>query len=583
MPIFARLKKSVPICNRTFMKFIKFIVLAALFILFQYNTALAQTGWPKTYRHAVVVTGSKIASKVGKNILQEGGNAVDAAVAVGFTMAVTQPRAGNIGGGGFMVVHLKNGTNKALDFREKAPHKASRDMFIRNGKYLPRLSRRSAIASGVPGTVAGLLKAEKRYGNLTLKKVIAPAIILAQKGFHLTWFQAHMLNERAKYFKKYKASTYYFTKHNGRPFREGDLFIQHDLANTLRRISKSGRAGFYSGKTADLIVKQEKKLGGIIDHQDLKSYRAIWRNPVEVIFRGFQLHIMPAPGSGGVTIAEMLKMLKPYNLKKLGFNSAKYVHLLTEVMRRAFADRNYFLGDPAYVHIPRDTLLSKAYLKNRMKNFSWNHATRSSNISHGKAPGFQESTHTTSYAVVDSAGDAVSVTYTLNGFYGSYISIAGAGFLMNNEMDDFTSMPGKPNMFGLIQGKANAIAPGKRMLSSMSPTVVTKNGKVRMVLGAAGGPRIINTVIETFLDLAVFGMNAQQAIAAPRVHNQWLPDKLYYEKYGLSPDTRQKLKAMGHHLAVMNGVGLGHIIYVTKNGKREGGVDPRGNGAAEGY
>ncbi|HYW35113.1 MAG TPA: gamma-glutamyltransferase [Balneolaceae bacterium] len=544
----------------------------------------AQVGWTKTYDHAVVVTGNKIASRVGKKILKNGGNAVDAAVAVQFAMAVTQPRAGNIGGGGFMVLHIKDGSNRALDFREKAPHKASRNMYIRHGKYIPSLSRDSAIASGVPGVVAGMAKAEKNYGDLTLKKVIAPAIKLAKNGFRLTWFQAQMLNRNAASFKNYKASTKYFTKANGQPYHEGDLFVQKDLAKTLKRIARHGRAGFYSGKTANLIVKEEKKQGGIIDHQDLKNYKSIWRNPVQATYHGFHLHIMPAPSSGGVAIAQMLEMLKPYDLKKLGFNSAKYVHLLTEVMRRAFADRAYFMGDPNFVNIPRDTLLSKSYNRNRMKSFSWNHATRSRSLSHGNIPSFHVSRQTTHFSIVDSAGDAVAVTTTLNGFYGNHISIGGAGFLMNNEMDDFASKPGKPNMYGLIQGEANAIRPGKRMLSSMSPTVVTKNNKVRMVLGAAGGPMIINTVLETFLDLSVFGMNAQQAISAPRFHNQWMPDTLYYEKYGLNKDTRRRLKALGHHLKISRyNIGVGHIIYINKNGKREGGVDPRGNGSAEGF
>ncbi len=556
-----------------------------LSFVFLSQTASAQIGYTKKYKHGVVVSVNKIASNAGKHILQKGGNAVDAAVAVGFTLAVVNPRNGNLGGGGFMVIHLKNGADKALNFREKAPHKSTTKMFVRNGEYQPSLSLHSPMSSGVPGTTSGLVKAEKRYGNLSLKQVIAPAIKLARKGFELTWLQAHTFNAHAKRFKQYKSSKKYFTRKDGKPFKARVRFVQQDLAKTLQRIANKGRDGFYRDKTAHLIARQEKKVGGIIDLQDLKNYKAEWVDPIEVNFHGYQLHIMPSPGSGGVTIAQMLGMLKPYDLKKFGFHSAKYIQLLTEVMRRAYADRNYFLADPDFVKIPRDTLLSKSYLKKRMENFSWEHATPSKKVSHGEIHGFPKfsQSHTTNYCAVDKDGNAVDVTYTLNANYGNHLAIGGAGFLMNDEMDDFTSQPGVPNLFGLVQGKANRIKPGKRPLSSMSPTIVTKNGKVQMTIGAAGGSTIITQVLQDFLNRAVFGMSAQQAISAPLFHNQWLPNAVEVEEHTINKDTRRKLDLRGYHLKTVSSIGVGNLIFVTPEGLREGGVDPRANGKAAGY
>ncbi|HEX6981675.1 MAG TPA: gamma-glutamyltransferase [Balneolaceae bacterium] len=543
----------------------------------------AQAGWAKSYENAVVVTGEERASLVGKQILQQGGNAVDAAVAVQFALAVTLPRAGNLGGGGFMVIHMADGTNTTLDFRERAPLEAGRDMYIRNGEYVPHLSRRGALAVGVPGTVDGMVKALKRYGRLPLETVLQPAIDLAENGYRLSWTQANILNEYTNAFEKYDGSAQYFTRKDGEKWEEGDLFVQKDLAATLRRIAWFGRDGFYSGKTADLIVQEMRQQGGIISYEDLEEYRSVWREPVEATFRGYTLYIMPPPSSGSIAIHQILDMLKPYNLKELGFNSAKYVHLVTEAMRRAFADRAYFMGDPDFVEIPRQKLLNDEYSKERMESFNWNHATDSDEFAHGEIPSFTESTETTHFSIVDKDGNAVSVTTTLNGNFGSKVAVSGAGFFLNNEMDDFTAEPGEPNMFGLIQGKANSIEPGKRMLSSMSPTIVTKNGEVRMVLGAAGGPRIITATLHNFLNLAVFEMKPGQAISAPRFHHQWMPDKLYFEEFGLSPDTQELLKEKGHNLAETYGVGRAHIIYVDEEGLRHGAADPRGNGTAEGY
>lgn len=566
--------------------FIRVFLFVSLFIFAGLqNQAVSQVGWTKAYDSAAVVTAESHASKVGKQILREGGNAIDAAVAVQFALAVTLPRAGNIGGGGFMVIQKAGGSSISLDFREKAPLKSSRDMYIRNGELVPELSREGALAVGVPGVVDGMIKALERYGNLPLETVMTPAIKLANEGYRLSWVQAEDLNAHAEDFKNYEASTGYFTKPSSEYYEEGDLFVQKDLAETLRRISTRGRAGFYSGKTADLIVNEMQKQGGLITYKDLSEYESVWRKPVMARYHDYELAIMPPPSSGSIAIGQIMKMLESYDLKSLGFNSAEYIHLVTETMRRAFADRAYFLGDPDFVNIPRDTLLSDAYNNNRMQSFSWDTSTPSKELDHGDIPSFQapESAETTHFSIVDAEGNAVAVTTTLNGSFGSHVSVGGAGFLLNNEMDDFTAKPGEPNMFGLIQGEANAVEPGKRMLSSMSPSIVTKNGKVRMVLGAAGGPRIITATFMSFLNMAVFGMNAQEAIAAPRFHHQWMPDKLYYEEFGISPDTRELLEAKGHALESRSTIGRGHIIYVDENDKKHGAADPRGNGTVEGF
>lgn len=569
--------------NKTiYSRLLTWILFIALFVSLP-SESIAQIGWAKSYENGIVVSAEKHASQVGKKILQQGGNAVDAAVAVQFALAVTEPRAGNIGGGGFMVLHMANGTTTSLDFRERAPQKATKDMFIRDGEYQPDLSRRSALASGVPGVVDGMIKALERYGNLPLETVIAPAIKLAREGYRLTWLQAQDLNDKADEFKKYRSSIKYFTKKDGTPFKEGDLFIQKDLAKTLGRISRMGRDGFYSGVTADRIVEEMERQDGIISYSDLKNYESKWRDPVKTSFNGYDLHIMPPPSSGSIAIAQMLTMLEDYNLKELGYNSAEYVHLVTEAMRRAFADRAHFLGDPDFVNIPQSGLLDSTYNHDRMQSFRWDTVTSSDSISHGDPLEYQESKETTHFSVVDADGNAVAITTTLNGSFGNKLAVDGAGFLLNNEMDDFTAQPGEPNMFGLIQGKANAVAPKKRMLSSMSPTIVTKNDSTRMVLGAAGGPMIITATFHNFLNMTVFGMEPQKANSAPRFHHQWMPDKLYYEEFGLSPDTKEKLKEWGHTLNATGSVGRAHTIYVDEDGLKYGAPDPRGDGAAEGY
>ena len=559
------------------------ILLLSVWSIFAVSTASAQVGWTKSYDNAVVVTAEKHASEVGKQILKQGGNAVDAAVAVQFALAVTLPRAGNIGGGGFMVIHRQD-TTVTLDYREVAPTKASRDIYIREGEYQPDLSRRGVLAVGVPGVVDGMIRALDRFGKLSLETVMAPAIRLARKGYRLPWLQAQELNDKAEELKEFESSRRYFTRSSGEPYEEGDLFIQTDLASTLERIAQKGRDGFYSGKTAELIIREMQQHGGLITYKDLSTYESRWREPVRASFGDFTLHMMGPPSSGSIAIGQMVGMLQSYELEQLGFNSARYIHLLTEVMRRAFADRAHFPADPDFVDIPVGTLLSESYLEKRMSDFSWKRATESSKLSHGRVSAYSESPQTTHFSIVDGDGNAVSVTTTLNGSFGSKVAVSGAGFLLNNEMDDFTAKPGEPNMYGLIQGEANAIEPGKRMLSSMTPTIVTQGGKVRMVLGAAGGPRIINTVLQTFLNITVFEMNAQAALDAPRFHHQWLPDTLYYEEFGISSDTRLELQKKGHATGAFHThIGRSHIIHVDEQGKKHGAASPRANGYAAGY
>ncbi|MEX0610227.1 MAG: gamma-glutamyltransferase [Balneolaceae bacterium] len=564
------------------MKFLKIIYLLILFIPLT-ETAEAQVLNSKSYEKAMVVTADKFASEVGKGILQKGGNAVDAAVAVQFALAVTLPRAGNIGGGGFMVVHLANGETAALDFREKAPQRATRDMYLRNGEFDRNLSWEGILAVGVPGTVDGMITALERYGRLPLDVVIQPAIDLAKNGYPLSFSHAESLNNRRRTLEKYAASKKYFTTGDDTEFKEGDLFVQPDLAETLERVSRFGREGFYSGPVADAIVNQMKRDGGLIDYNDLHAYKSKWREPLKTTFKEYELFIMPPTSSGGIAVAQMLEMIEEYPLKEMGHNSAEYVHLISEAMRRAFADRSYYLGDPDFWDVPQEELMSTEYNQGRMANFSPDSITPSSTFSEGKIQGFAESSETTHFSVVDEEGNAVAVTTTLNGSFGSHVSVDGAGFLLNNEMDDFSAQPGVPNTFGLLGGEANAIEPGKRMLSSMTPTIVTKDGDVQMVIGAAGGPRIITATLQSFLNVAVFGMRSQQATAAARFHHQWFPDLLHIDDFGLSTDTKSILMDKGHNILELPTIGRAHNIFIDRNGNRTSGVDPRGDGYAAGY
>lgn len=559
----------------------KYVLLGIIsFLIIQ--TSYSQSRSTQTYENGLVVSAEVYASEVGNRILRQGGNAVDAAVAVQFALAVTLPRAGNIGGGGFMVIKLADGTSTTLDFREKAPERSSRDMYVRNGEFQPELSWEGILASGVPGTVDGMVTALQRYGRMPLELVIQPAIDLANNGYYLSYTQANSLNNSRETFSKYEGSKKYFTKKDGSEFHEGDLFIQKDLASVLEQISRYGRDGFYSGTVADAIVKEMREQGGLISYSDLRNYKSKWREPVKARFQDYELSIMPPPSSGSIAVAQILDMMDDYSLAEIGHNSADYVHLMAESMRRAFADRSYYLGDPDFYDVPKQDLLDPKYNHARMIGFSMDTVTHSSTLSHGEFSNNYESDETTHFSVVDKDGNAVAVTTTLNGSFGSKVAVSGAGFLLNNEMDDFSAQPGEPNAYGLIGGEANSIEPGKRMLSSMTPTIVTKDGKVRMILGAAGGPRIITGTLQSFLNMAVFGMNAQEAIAANRIHHQWFPDILFYENYGLSPDTIRLLEAKGHRLRTRS-IARGHIIYVDEDGFKSSGVDPRGDGHAAGY
>lgn len=562
----------------------KILAPLTVFLLLLTATAasLAQVGSSEPFQHGVVTSAEVNASEAGIAILKQGGNAIDAAVAVQFALAVTYPQAGNIGGGGFLVLHLADGTVNTLDFREKAPQQSSRDMYLdENGEYIAQKSRVGGLASGVPGTVDGMINALERHGSLPLEVVMEPAIRLAEEGFELSYSQAASLNRAAEKLSRFKGSEEAFVKKGG--WERGDLFIQKDLAETLRRIARMGRRGFYSGVTARLLVEEMQRSGGIITLRDLRAYKSVWRKPLTGSFAGYNLYMMPPPSSGGFVMKQVFEMLENEHVEEMEFNSADYIHLLAEALRRSFADRNYWLGDPDYAEVPLTELTSQEYLRNRMGDFSADEATPSDNVSQGKVNEYTESYETTNFSVADRYGNAVAVNTTLNGSYGSFVTVTGAGFLLNNEMDDFSAKPGEPNMFGLIGAEANSIEPGKRMLSSMSPTIATKDGKPRFIGGGAGGPRIITATLQNFLNMALFDMNAQKAISAPRVHHQWLPDVLYTEGQNLSPDTKEKLKNMGHEIRNTGNIALTHFILLDDNGTMFGAADPRSNGSVIGY
>ena len=600
-------RTSTSFCRNPFSFFLGLNLLLSLVLpLFSGPNAQAQIGWNKSYEHGLVVSADRIASEVGRQILQEGGNAVDAAIAVQFALAVTLPRAGNLGGGGFMVMHLADGTTAALDFRERAPGRAHRDMYLdEDDNYISDLSKIGALAAGVPGTVDGMVKAHERFGSLPWRDLVSPAIALAREGYSLSWSQAASLNASASSFAAFEGSRNYFwpgcddfnpqktsseesnSEHAHisqacRSFVEGDEFIQTDLAQTLDAIAEQGREGFYGGWVADRIVETMSRYDGMISKQDLADYQSVWRTPHQVTFRGYELHIMPPPSSGSIAVGQILEMMQTQDIDALEHHSAAYYHLLAESMRRAFADRAHYLGDPDFYDVPSEELSTQAYAKQRMSDFNPTNATASEDVSHGELLSLKESYETTHFSVIDSEGNAVGITTTLNGSFGSKLAVEGAGLLLNNEMDDFSAQPGTPNMFGLLGGEANAIAPGKRMLSSMTPTIVTKDGKVKIIAGAAGGPRIITATLQNVLNVLLFDMNAQQANAAPRIHHQWYPDQLYIDHLSMSADTKALLEKMGHTVRE-TALARVHSIVVDTQGRYTGGVDPRGDGYAAGY
>lgn len=532
--------------------------------------------------HGAVASRSMIASQVGVDIMKAGGNAIDAAVATAFAQAVTWPSAGNIGGGGFMVIRLADGTVVTNDHREKAPLGASRTMYQdKDGNIIDGLSTHSHLAVGVPGSVAGLLDVEARYGKLGRKAVMAPAIKLARDGFELNFDQARSFKGALKEMSKYPASMKKFTK-NGVPYEAGELFRQPDLAATLQRISDQGKDGFYKGRTADLIVAEMKSGGGLITHEDLEQYESIWRKPIHGTYRGYDVWSMPPPSSGGVLLVQMLNMFKPYDIGGMGFGSAATVHLMVEAERRAYADRATHLGDSDFYPVPIDMLTDPEYAKHRMADFDPDKATPSADVGAGHWPA--EEHNTTHLSTMDAAGNAVSYTTTLNLGYGTKITVAGAGFLLNDEMDDFSSKPGVPNAYGLIGAEANAIEPGKRMLSSMSPTIVTKGKDVWLVTGSPGGSTIITTTLQVIVNSIDHKMTLNDAVGLPRFHSQWKPDNVWYEAHGLSPDTLKILRGLGHDMVLTPWGQIGDANSVEKvDGLIEGMGDPRNVGGAAAY
>jgi len=529
----------------------------------------------------MVVTDAPLATRVGVNVLRRGGHAVDAAVAVAFALAVVYPEAGNVGGGGFLVVRGADGSAAALDFRETAPLAATREMFLdARGEPTDR-SVTGHLAAGVPGTVAGLWEAHRRYGRLPWRDLVAPAIRLAEEGFPVDERFAATVAGQARRLAAFPASAALFLP-GGAPPAVGSTWRNPDLAAVLRRVAERGAAGFYEGETADLIVAEMRRGGGLISHEDLRRYRPAWRPPVVFEYRGHRVISMPPPSSGGVTLALIANILEGYDLRALGWHSPAHLHLLAEAGRRAFADRNRFLGDPDVVAIPLERLLSKSYAARLRATIALDRATPSAAV----APelGRVESDHTTHISIVDPDGNAAALTTTINELYGSAVTVAGAGFLLNDEMDDFAVKPGAPNLYGLVQGEANAIAPGKRMLSAMSPTIVEgPGGELRLVTGARGGPRIISAVFQVLSNVVDFEMPLPFAVAAPRTHHQHLPDALFYEAGGLTPAQIRRLETLGHTVQPRAG-GIGHAPTIARaEGGWLGVADPREGGLAAGF
>ncbi|GIZ27307.1 gamma-glutamyltranspeptidase [Morganella morganii] len=530
-------------------------------------------------RNGMVVSSQHLASQAGADILKAGGNAVDAAVAVGYAQAVVNPCCGNIGGGGFMTLHLADGKNIFINFRETAPASASADMYLdKDGNLIKDASLYGYLAAGVPGTVKGLDYALEKYGTMKREQVMAPAIKLARDGFILTRADTDVLDTTTARFKQDPEAARIFLKPDGSAFQPGDRLIQTDLANTLERIAKEGPPAFYEGDIPQIVEKASQAGGGKLTAKDFADYTISEVAPITCTYRGYEFISAPPPSSGGVTICQTLNILEGYDLKAIGFNSADYIHTLTEAMRHSYMDRNTFLGDPAFVKNPTEKLTSKAYAEELRKEIIPGKATPSAQVQPGTGP--HEKPETTHYSVVDNKGNAVSTTYTINGRFGAVVIPPGTGFFLNDEMDDFTTKIGEKNMYGLVQGERNAIAPGKRPLSSMSPTIVTKDGKIFLVLGSPGGSRIISITLQTALNIIDHGMAPQEAVNAPRIHHQWLPDEVYYEQRGVSKDSLNLLDKMGYKMVEQTPWGAAELIMVGLPGAAGVSADSSGNDAA---